>query len=134
MGRRTARETAVQLLFESEFHAGGEDTLALTGQEDFEQKDLAYIRQTLSGVQAELGRIDPLIEKYAAGWALDRMPKVDKSILRLAVYEILYTDVPGSVAISEAVELAHVFSSDEAVPFINGVLGSFLRDYEGGRI
>ena len=79
------------------------------------------------GTMAHLEEIDNIIGSYAKGWTVERMSKVDKAILRLAVYEIKYApDVPDGVAVNEAVELAKVYSSDEAPAFINGILGKVI--------
>ena len=73
--------------------------------------------------------MDELIKKYLKGWKLERIPKVNISILRLALYEIIYEDgVPGKVAVNEAVELAKKYSGEDDYMFINGVLGSYLRE------
>lgn len=128
MSRKTARETAMKIIFEAQFNNDPQDTLTLIGQEDLSTADLAYIDQTTQGVLAATDDLDETIGKYSIGWDLDRLSKVDKAILRLAVYEIGLGQVPGSVAINEAVELAKVYSGDEAAPFINGLLGSYLRD------
>ena len=73
--------------------------------------------------------IDAVIEKYLKGWKIGRLPKVNLAVLRLAVYEIMFEEsVPDSAAVNEAVELAKKYSGDDDYSFINGVLGSFLRE------
>ena len=147
MSRKTARAAAMQMIFEriSGGH-GGEETLrmvydelredGLPGVEAIRQKepdegDRAYIAAALEGVLAHLEEIDGRIEKTAVGWTLDRMALVDLTILRLAVWEILYApDVPGSVSISEAVELTDRFSDPGDKAFVNGILGTILREHE----
>ncbi len=128
MSRKTARETAMKIIFEAQFNNDPQDTLTLIGQDDLTTADLAYIDATTQGVLAGAAALDDTIERYCIGWDLDRLSKVDKAILRLAVYEIDLGQIPGSVAINEAVELAKTYSGDEAAPFINGLLGSYLRD------
>ena len=77
---------------------------------------------------AEQERIDGLLTEHAQGWTLDRMPGVDRNVLRLGVYEMLYVDdVPDAVAVSEAVALVRDLSTDESPAFVNGVLGAVLR-------
>ncbi len=83
-----------------------------------------YAREIVDGVTDHRDEIDELIMSYAQGWTLDRMPNVDRSLLRIASWEILYNDeVPTAVAIDEAVDLAKEFSTDDSGRFVNGVLG-----------
>jgi len=81
----------------------------------------------VEGVQANQEAIDEKIQNYAIGWKLERISRVDLSILRIAVYELLYADVARGIAINEAVELAKQYSTDKAGAFINGVLGNLSR-------
>lgn len=82
-----------------------------------------YAISLVEGVVAHRERIDELLSTYAAGWTLERMPAVDRNLLRIGVYEILYRDdVPDAVAISEAVSLARELSTDESPGFVNGLL------------
>ena len=82
----------------------------------------------MRGVAAERERLDEVLTSYSQGWGLGRMPALDRNALRLAVYELLFTDVPGEVAVSEAVELVTELSTDESPSFVNGVLAAVLRD------
>lgn len=83
-----------------------------------------YAREIVDGVTDHRDRIDELIVSYAQGWTLDRMPHVDRALLRLAAWEILFNEeVPAAVAIDEAVELAKEYSTDDSGRFVNGVLG-----------
>lgn len=84
-----------------------------------------YAREVVLGVEAHQSRIDRLIEETSENWVLSRMPLVDRNILRLAVFEMLYRDedVPDSVAINEAVEMAKVYGGEDSSKFVNGVLG-----------
>ena len=91
--------------------------------------DAGYIRDALEGTLEHEREIDEAIEPKLVNWLIDRIARVDLAILRLAVYEILYRDdVSDAVAVNEAVELAKNFSTDEAGPFVNGLLGSILRE------
>ena len=107
MSRKTAREVAMKLAFASLF--GGEDTyeavLDKSGiQESPSQEDLAFSQAVLAGIEANSVQIDQTIEELAVGWRIDRMPRVDLSILRVAIYEMLYRkDIPCSVSINQAV-------------------------------
>ena len=131
MSRKTAREVAMKLAFASLF--GGEDTyeavLDKSGiQESPSQEDLAFSQAVLAGIEANSVQIDQTIEELAVGWRIDRMPRVDLSILRVAIYEMLYRkDIPCSVSINEAVELSRIYSTEKAGSFINGVLGGISR-------
>ncbi len=83
----------------------------------------SYVTDLVQGVIANQERIDELLSTYSLGWSLDRMPAVDRSILRLSTYEVLYRDdIPDTVAISEAVALAQDLSTDESSSFVNGLL------------
>ncbi len=147
MARTTARAAAMQMVFEKiSGGQGGEDTLkmvydelredGLPGVAKIEKKepdaeDRNYITAALEGVLTHREEIDERIEKTARGWSLDRMSLVDLTILRLAVWEILYADdVPGSVSIAEAMELTERFSDPEDKAFVNGILGTILREHE----
>lgn len=83
----------------------------------------SYVSELIDGVSRHLERIDELISAYAVGWSLERMPAVDRAILRLAAYEVLWrTDIPDPVAIAEAVGLAERLSTDDSAAFVNGLL------------
>ncbi|MCI9562550.1 MAG: transcription antitermination factor NusB [Oscillospiraceae bacterium] len=89
----------------------------------------AYIRKLVSGIAAHGYELDQYIEKYAKGWRFERIPLVAGAIMRLAMYEILYMpEIPDGAAINEAVEIAKKYESPEVVRFINGILGSFVRE------
>ena len=126
MSARTKyRKRALDILFESELQGlpvGG--TLA----DRLEVNDPPvhpYTVQLVEGVVAHAERIDELIAAHAKGWTLDRMPTVDRNLLRIAIYEITEVeDVPAGVAIAEAVELAKELSTDDSAGFINGVLSA----------
>ncbi len=88
-----------------------------------------YTETLVRGVAEHLPRIDEVLASYAQGWTLDRMPAVDRNVLRLGVYELLYADdVPDAVALSEAMKLVGDLSTDESPGFVNGILGSIMRD------
>ena len=89
-----------------------------------------YARSLVTGTLAHLGEIDELIRLQAEHWRLERMPAVDRNILRLAIYEFLYEDVPKRVVINEALEVTKRFSGPEAVQFVNGVLDAVRLSIE----
>lgn len=122
--RSRARKRALDILFESE--ARGDDPLEVlrgrvAGADAPPVSDFAI--SLVEGVVAHREEIDTTIASYAQGWTLDRMPAVDRTILRIGVLEILWSeDVPDPVAIDEAIDLAHALSTDDSPRFVNGVL------------
>ncbi|AXU27175.1 TPA: transcription antitermination factor NusB [Clostridioides difficile] len=90
--------------------------------------DKKYINTVCKALKENHDKIDELINKYAKNWTVDRMPKVDVSILRLSVCEIFYLDTPNKVSINEAVELAKIYCDDKSPKFINGILGSVVDE------
>ena len=125
MGARTkARKRALDVLFEAEQRGVEPRTVYLRVANDATSPLNPYTEELVDGVMAHRDRVDELIATYAEGWSLDRMPAVDRNLLRIGVYELLYVnDVPEKVAIDEAVGLAAELSTDESPSFINGVLG-----------
>ncbi|MEE1071875.1 MAG: transcription antitermination factor NusB, partial [Cellulosilyticum sp.] len=91
---------------------------------------IQFMESLYFGVFEHLQEIDEVIEKYAANWSFSRIAKVDLSILRLAIYELKYTDVPQKVAVNEAVEIAKTYSTEKSPKFINGILGSVIKEIE----
>lgn len=90
-----------------------------------------YAREIVDGVSDHQDEIDELISSYAQGWTIERMPNVDRAVLRLASWEMLYNpDVPPAVAIDEAIELAKEYSTDDSARFVNGVLGKVSQHAE----
>ena len=127
--RGKARKRALDLLFEADLRGvDASDTLAAWSERS-DPPVQPYARELVEGVTAHRERIDDVIRRYAAqDWPLDRMPVVDRAVLRLGVYELLCCDVPPAVAIDEAVELAKTLSTDESAGFVNGILAQVLRD------
>jgi transcription antitermination protein NusB len=126
--RSKARKRALDVLFESEVR--GEPVLDLlaerTAAADPPVSD--YAAELVRGVHEHAGQIDMLLAAHAKGWTLDRMPAVDRNILRIGVYELLWAaDVPDGVAISEAVVLAGELSTDDSSSFVNGLLARLLE-------
>lgn len=126
--RTEQREQAFAIVFERIFNNESVDELL---EHAVEARDLTvgdYARTAAEGVAANLEAIDAAIEQFTVGWQKKRISKVSLAILRLAVYEIRYgNDVPASVAINEAVELAKKYSTAEDASFVNGLLGSLVR-------
>lgn len=123
--RRQARERALELLYECETkEAAAEEVLA-----EYPLDPDPYTADVVTGVGGHCEELDALIGKFAKGWAVHRMPAVDRTVLRMAVFELLYRpDVPAAVIISEAVDLARSFSTEESGRFVNGVLGRIATE------
>ncbi len=126
--RTKARKRALDVLYAAD--ARGLDPLeVLTERIDLVEATPMgeFAIDLVRGYSAHHDRIDDLLSAHAEGWTLDRMPAVDRAILRIAVYELIYSpDVPAAVAVDEAVELAKALSTDNSPRFINGVLGHIL--------
>ena len=131
IGRSAIREHVFVLLFESLFNSSGEMEAQSANYFDglekpVDDESISYIEQRFHSVEEHLSEIDALIEEKSTGWKIGRIGKVELSIIRLAVYEILFDDdVPVSVAINEAVELSKKYGQDQAGAFVNGVLAKF---------
>jgi N utilization substance protein B len=126
--RSKARKRALDVLFEAELR--GEPVLDLLAERVAMGSPpvSAYAAELVRGVTAHSARIDELIAAYAEGWTLDRMPAVDRNVLRIGVYELFWApDVPDGVAISEAVALAADLSTDASPAFVNGLLARLME-------
>jgi transcription antitermination protein NusB len=127
--RSKARKRALDVLYEADVR--GVDALGtLADRVSLAEPPVNdYTIELVEGVQAHRVRIDEILGEYAEGWAVERMPDVDRAVLRLGVFELLWRDdVPDAVAIDEAVELAKSLSTDESPRFVNGVLARVVRD------
>jgi transcription antitermination protein NusB len=127
--RSKARKRALDVLYEADVR--GVDALrTLADRVALAEPPVNdYTIELVEGVHAHRDRIDEILSEYAEGWAVERMPDVDRAILRLGVFELLWRDdVPDAVAIDEAVELAKSLSTDESPRFVNGVLARVVRD------
>ena len=126
MTRREAREELLNLLFETEFRAGedAKDIFA-TSEENREVAADEYIHRAYFGIIENMGEIDKIIGEHANGWRTDRLARLSRAVLRLAVYELMYEkDIPSVVTINEAIELVKKYDDEKARPFVNGVLNS----------
>ncbi|MGV9884917.1 transcription antitermination factor NusB [Streptomyces sp. NPDC003006] len=129
--RNTARKRAFQILFEADQR--GTDVLTVLAdwvrhsRSDTRQPPVSeYTMELVEGYAEHERHIDELISQYAVGWTLDRMPVVDRNILRLGAYELIWVDgTPDAVVLDEAVQIAKEFSTDESPAFVNGLLGRF---------
>ncbi|MDP4096737.1 transcription antitermination factor NusB [Paenibacillus sp. P96] len=143
MKRRLARELAVQSMYHMEMNevraAEAIDMLLQEAAEDNEAevvvKDEAALRQyvlnLVAGTWEQRVAIDALLTDYLKGWQVSRLSRVDRQILRLAAYEMIFgEDIPGKVAVNEAIELSKHFGTEESGKFVNGVLGRMIQDLE----
>ncbi len=132
MSRKRARIGAMQALFSMDVNDDfSTDKLDLFMENhEFQGDEVDYIKRTVPDILDKLDLVDETIEKNLKGWTMARLAKVDRQILRVAVYEFLYKDdIPEEVSINEAVEIARLYSSDEAPKFINGILGTIYRSF-----
>jgi N utilization substance protein B len=143
MRRRVAREIAIQSLYLIEMnevsvkeavamavHEAENDNeagLAVAG----EKVSPGYVQELVEGTRANLAAIDEMLSDYLKGWRMDRLSRVDREVLRLAAYEMVYRDdVPPKVALNEAIELAKHFGTEESGKFVNGVLGKMIKELD----
>lgn len=127
--RSKARKRALDLLFASELRSESPVVALDRAVEEGEAPTNPYTALLVRGVVEHQSRIDEVLTTYAEGWTLARMPAVDRNVLRIGVYELLWADdVPDAVAVSEAMALVQDLSTDESPQFVNGVLGSVLRN------
>lgn len=130
MTRRELRERSFELLFRADFYEEEslkeQEEMFLSELAEEKESDRTYLRSKNRGILTHLSEIDALINEKTEGWKTSRMGKVELTLLRLAVYEILYEeDIPVGVSINEAVELAKKYGADSAPSFVNGILAKF---------
>ena len=127
--RHDARELALQILFQCDFHGSTEFWLEqFWAQREASESVRTFVSELVTGVRTHQVELDGLITAYARNWTVERMPVVDRNILRQAMYELLWvSDVPAKVTVDEALELAKNFADDETRRFVNGVLDQFIK-------
>lgn len=150
MTRGNARELAVHLIYERCFTGEDpenvviarlkKDYYSLLAEENQVYSDSpnatqkAYIHTVVSGVANREQELNDLIQKYSVGWDISRISRLARSVMQLAIFETLYVDdVPTGVAISEAVRIVKLYDGNDTGAFVNGILGSFSREYEGNQ-
>lgn len=131
--RHLSRTIALQTLFAWDFNGKKDDNLNSLIADNFSNfapnfDDGGFVSDLVRGVAKTYSEIDKYIVKYATEWPLDQITAVDRNILRLGLYELLYTEVPPRVVINEAIEIAKSFGGDASGKFVNGVLGSLYND------
>ena len=130
-GRRLSREMALKMLFQIDLvNANIEETLKYTFENgDFSDEVKEFTLTLVKGVMSNFSEIDKVINNYTNNWSLERITNIDRNILRIAIYEILYLEnIPKSVSINEAVELAKKYGTKSSFSFVNGVLGKIYKD------
>ncbi len=137
--RHLGRIVALQTLYEYEFRSPVDSDDALSSVEDILERNIAryeeaiedksFVSELVSGVIKNIAELDEKLQPIAPGWPIDQIARIDRSVLRIGLYELLYKaeTVPPKVVINEAVELAKAFGSDNSSKFINGVLGTAYR-------
>jgi transcription antitermination protein NusB len=143
MKRRSARAIAVQCLYIMEMNRVSAEQALRTAMEealndnesgmDMTDADalLAYVKECVNDVERHKPEIDVLLAEYLQGWQVDRLSKVDREVLRLAVFEMVYKeDIPPKVALNEGIELAKHFGTEESGKFVNGVLGKMIKELD----
>jgi N utilization substance protein B len=131
MNRRKSRDLAMKLLFETSINKKGAEEIINDYKEENEnldQIDFEYIKNVLDGIQEKENFLNEKIEESLTGWKLNRISKINMSILKVAVYEIYFIeDIPSKVSVNEAIELAKVYSDEKSPSFINGAIGNIIN-------
>lgn len=130
MSRRLAREAALRVLFQVEVgRSSWQDALTYNSAElGLSEPAQRFAGELVQGTLEHLGEVDQKLAQYSVDWRVDRMPSIDRNILRMATYELLYhDDTPPGVAVNEAVELAKVYGDANSGRFVNGILGNLVR-------
>jgi N utilization substance protein B len=133
MNRKKSRETAMKLLFQISINKE-EVQEAISGfldnhEDNEEEIDIAYVERVLYGVTENFAQIDECIETYLINWKMNRISKINLSILRICTYEIMFEEeIPGKVSVNEAIELAKKYSEESSVAFVNGVLDKIIKN------
>ncbi|RMH07300.1 MAG: transcription antitermination factor NusB [Nitrospirae bacterium] len=129
--RHAARERALQVLFQWEFHQGPDGWFEeFWKAQGASPQERAFAEELVEGVRTHQAELDQLIIQSAKNWTLERMPVIDRSILRLALYELLWIpDIPAKVTVNEALQLAKRFADEETRRFVNGILDHILKTH-----
>jgi N utilization substance protein B len=132
MSRRTSREFALQGLFQIDVvSADVQDAITHVLEQEGAEVDPTFVRDLVQGTVSHQTAIDEIIANHSIGWDLNRMANVDRNVLRMAVYEMLFhSETPSNVVVNEAIDLAKAFSTPESGKFVNGILAKVLPDVE----
>jgi N utilization substance protein B len=128
--RHTGRKLAMQILYQFDMRPTDIEVILLDFKKDktYEKETMDFALELAAGAWEHVAESDVLISEYAKGWEIGRINLLDKSLLRLAFFEILKTKTPESVIINEVLELSKSFSTDESPKFINGILGGYIKE------
>jgi N utilization substance protein B len=127
--RRKARKDALEILYENEITGRPIDEIVRNRRLARGEEPSEFTMELVEGVEVHKERIDKLISEHTDNWALERMPLVDRNIMRIGLFELLYKkDIPFSVSINEAVELAKTYGMEESSKFVNGILGRIATE------
>ncbi|MDR2648371.1 MAG: transcription antitermination factor NusB [Clostridiales bacterium] len=132
MSRKTARRYAFELIYQMSFHSDFDAEFAMVSYPEdnlpkISEAERVFVKEMISGVSGRLDVIDKRIAENSEGWSIPRLNSVDLAVLRMAVYEMYFTDTPAGISINEAVELAKMYSSEESGGFVNGVLAKAVK-------
>lgn len=132
--RSHQRRYALRILFEMDINRSTVAEVLEGKRKVGEEEPGDFAIELVEGVIKHKPDLDEIIVGYAEGWELERMPRVDRNVVRMALYELFFTDIPAGVTIDEAVELAKSFSTEDSGKFVNGLLGRINRDRETGSL
>lgn len=137
MGRKVARESTMKLLYQMDINddfSQKELNIFLENNE-LKSDEIEYIKEVVKGINENIEEIDSYIEKYSQGWKIKRIAKIDLAVLRIAIFEIMHKeDMPPQVSINEAVDVSKKYSTDESSKYINGLLGTFLKEHPKNKL
>lgn len=133
MNRSAIREETFKFIYslelQKEVDIEEQISLYIENNEIYDEEAIQYLRDSVNGIKSNIDEIEELIKKHLkTGWNISRISKIDLSILKLAIYEIKYKDIPYKVAINEAVELAKIYGEDNSKNFVNGLLASIIKE------
>ena len=132
MGRKIARESAMKLLYQMEVNGDFSQEAMNIFFDNYELKsdERSYIDEVVKGIINNIENIDKAIKEYSQGWNIKRIARIDLSILRIAVFEIMFkSEIPFQVSINEAIDISKKYSTTDSSKFINGLLGSFAKNW-----
>lgn len=131
MSRRSIRENVFKLVYEAGIYGEINELTVSMVMQNIDDDDKGYFKEVFYGIEEGKKELENIIKKYARAYEFDRLYKVDKAILFVAIYEILYmSDIPYKVSVNEAVELAKAYSTDKSASYINGILASVIKSTE----
>lgn len=131
MGRKIARESTMKIFYQMDLLEDYTEEIIkkFTDEEKLNEEEQLYLSDIIKGFILNRDEIDTIISKYSQGWKIERISKVDLAVMRIALTEIIYRkDIPLQVSINEALEICKKYSSEESSKFINGILGTYVRE------